>query len=202
MRALLLAILLAGCGGGGVTRVPSGPTGRVEGVAKGPGVGVANVFVCLTAGEPAAPVAETEVLVVLGRDGNATPRVVVLRAGQTLSIQNDGPAHSLISIEPLKNRRQIFSLMAGSGLGGMPFERGEFAIPIRCADHPDGHGWIHVVDHPFFAVTDAEGKFAIEGLRPGSHEFFAWHEGAPSTPLRATTRVEPGGTATLDFHLK
>ena len=40
-------------------------------------------------------------------------------------------------------------------------------------------GWkshLRVMDHPFFAVTDAEGKFEIPGLSPGEYTLVAWHE--------------------------
>ena len=36
------------------------------------------------------------------------------------------------------------------------------------------HFW--VMDHPFFAVTDAEGKFEIPGLPAGEYTVVAWHE--------------------------
>jgi hypothetical protein len=33
-----------------------------------------------------------------------------------------------------------------------------------------------VLDHPWFAVTDPQGKFAIEGLPVGVHKLVLWHE--------------------------
>jgi hypothetical protein len=32
-----------------------------------------------------------------------------------------------------------------------------------------------VLGHPFFALTDAEGRFRIEGLPPGEFNVHAWH---------------------------
>jgi hypothetical protein len=49
-------------------------------------------------------------------------------------------------------------------------------VPFKC----DVHGWMNayvgVLDHPFFAVTDADGKFDIKGLPPGTYTIEAWHE--------------------------
>lgn len=44
-----------------------------------------------------------------------------------------------------------------------------------------GHGWmsgiIHVTGHPYYALTDREGKFSLEDVPPGKYTVKAWHEG-------------------------
>jgi hypothetical protein len=44
-----------------------------------------------------------------------------------------------------------------------------------------GHVWMNaellVVPHPYYAVTDEEGKFKLTGVPPGEYELMAWHEG-------------------------
>jgi hypothetical protein len=51
-------------------------------------------------------------------------------------------------------------------------------INVRCNG---GHVWMNaeimVVPHPYYAVTDASGKFEISGVPPGEYEIEAWHEG-------------------------
>jgi hypothetical protein len=44
-------------------------------------------------------------------------------------------------------------------------------IPLTCDIHPWMKGWIMVFDHPFFAVTGADGSFEIQGVPPGTHNF-------------------------------
>jgi hypothetical protein len=39
------------------------------------------------------------------------------------------------------------------------------------------NGYLAGFDHPYFAVTDAEGKFEISGVPPGTYNLVAWHEG-------------------------
>jgi hypothetical protein len=34
-----------------------------------------------------------------------------------------------------------------------------------------------VVPHPYYAVTDEQGRFKLTGVPPGEYELVAWHEG-------------------------
>ena len=49
-------------------------------------------------------------------------------------------------------------------------------VPFKC----DVHGWMNayvgVLDHPYFAVSDENGKFALNSLPPGTYTIEAWHE--------------------------
>jgi hypothetical protein len=49
-------------------------------------------------------------------------------------------------------------------------------ITVKC----DIHNWMEsrwiVTDHPYVAITDKEGKFKIENLPVGKHEFTVWQE--------------------------
>lgn len=37
--------------------------------------------------------------------------------------------------------------------------------------------WVHVLDHPYFAVTDEEGRFRLEEVPAGEQELRLWHQG-------------------------
>jgi plastocyanin len=47
---------------------------------------------------------------------------------------------------------------------------------IRCDFHGWMSAWVFVTQHPFAALTDAAGRFQIEGLPPGRHPVKVWHE--------------------------
>ena len=50
-------------------------------------------------------------------------------------------------------------------------------VTLRCNG---GHTWMNaemfVVAHPYYAVTDSEGRFELSDVPPGKYEIVAWHE--------------------------
>jgi plastocyanin len=55
------------------------------------------------------------------------------------------------------------------------------------AAHPWMLGWVHAFEHPYFAVSDAEGRFQLSRIPPGQYTLRAWHEG-----VRVTGETEAG----------
>jgi hypothetical protein len=37
-------------------------------------------------------------------------------------------------------------------------------------------GWVRVFDHPYFAVTDADGNFVIKNAPAGKYQLVIWQE--------------------------
>ena len=56
------------------------------------------------------------------------------------------------------------------------FDREEPIFQVKCDVHPWMLAHVNVFDHPFFAVTGADGGFEIKGLPAGSYTLEAWHE--------------------------
>src|SRR5262249_28990836 len=54
------------------------------------------------------------------------------------------------------------------------------------------------LDHPWFAVSDADGKFAIEGVPAGNYEFVLWHERAGYLERRVPVTIVAGKIAELE----
>jgi hypothetical protein len=45
------------------------------------------------------------------------------------------------------------------------------------------------LDHPYAALTDADGKFTISDLPSGSHNFTLWHEGKKLRNYKVTVKA-------------
>ena len=57
----------------------------------------------------------------------------------------------------------------------------ELFMPITCDEHPWEKAIVSVVPHPIFALTDANGNFAITNVPPGKYVLRALHRGVTST---------------------
>lgn len=68
---------------------------------------------------------------------------------------------------PTPNRELDHTLLRDHGVG----------LPYQCDVHTHMSGYAAGFDHPYFALTDAEGKFEISGVPPGTYTLVAWHEG-------------------------
>ena len=72
-------------------------------------------------------------------------------------------------------------------------------VPFKCDVHPWMFAWVGVVDHPFFAVTGADGSFSLEGLPPGTYTIEAWHESLGAQTQTVTIGEQETGDITFLF---
>ena len=72
-------------------------------------------------------------------------------------------------------------------------------VPFKC----DVHGWMNayvgVVEHPYFAVTDKDGKFSLKGLPPGTYTIEAWHEKLGTQTAKVTLGAKETKDANFSF---
>lgn len=146
--------------------------------------GIANAFVYLAKAptkvhadlqKPAAP------KVVFDQKGCAfIPHSLVVRAGQTVEvISSDAIAHNTHTY-PLRNNA-VNNLVApntpaGSGIDIACPTAERLPFQVKCDYHPWMMAYWLVLDHPYAAVTDKDGKFTIANLPEGDHELVIWHE--------------------------
>lgn len=159
--------------------------------------GLANVFVHVKEGLPAGEWPRPGDAVTLDQEGcEYHPHVLGVQAGQNIEIKNsDGLLHN-INTSPTANRG--FNISQPTTMTSTrSFATPEVMIPVRC----DVHGWmeayIGVADHPYFAVSGADGSFTIDNLPPGQYVLEAWHERYGTQTANVT--VEANGAATVQF---
>jgi plastocyanin len=167
-------------------------------VSTGRGGTLANVFVYVKKGLEGKNFEPPKETVVLDQHGcQFVPRVVALRSGQTLDVRNSDPVSHNIHPMPKKNRDWNQQQPPGSPDLKRRFARPEVMIPVKCNIHSWMKTYIAVLDHPYFAVTSANGEFQFTRLPPGKYTIAAWHETLGE--LEETVDVRPGAPAAVEF---
>jgi len=130
-----------------------------------------------------------------------TPHVVAVMAGQPLEIRNsDATLHNVMAT-PRENPPFNVGMPGKDDVINKVFKQPELKINLHCFMHPWMSAYVHVLEHPFFAVTGPDGTFTIKGLPPGEYEISVLHEGSlvEPTPATALVKVQAGETKKVDF---
>jgi plastocyanin len=167
----------------------------------GPGGALQHVFVYVTdgLGDLKFPVPSTPVT--LDQKGcRYVPHVLGIQVGQTLEIlSSDDTLHNVHAMPEQNREFNKAHQMAGIRHAHV-FSTREVMVPFKCDVHRWMNAYVGVLDHPFFAVSGADGAFRIDGLPPGTYTIEAWHE-ALGTQTRTVT-IGAQQTSDLDFTFK
>ena len=148
---------------------------------------LANVFVWVKAGLEGKTFEPPTAPAKLDQKGCLyNPHVVALQTNQPFEVTNDDPFTHNVHPLPKVNREWNKSQPAGSSPVDNKFPRQELMIAVKCNIHPWMRSYISVVDHPFFAVSAADGTFTIKGLPPGTYTIEAIHESLGSKESSVT----------------
>jgi hypothetical protein len=130
-----------------------------------------------------------------------TPHVVAVMAGQTLQIRNSDATLHNVNTRPLKNRGFNTGMPSKGDRFDQVFSVPERKILLECNMHPWMKAYVHVLEHPFFAITEEDGTFTLKGLPPGEYEVAVLHESArlEPTPAAAALKVEAGLPQKIEF---
>jgi plastocyanin len=126
------------------------------------------------------------------------PHILAITIGTTVDFPNsDRFYHNVFSLSKTK-KFDLGRYPAGHSQA-VRFDRPGI-VRVFCDIHSHMNAFILVFSHPFFALTDAEGRYRINDVPPGSYNLVAWNEGIASEPHPVT--VPDGGIAELDFTLR
>jgi len=99
------------------------------------------------------------------------PHILPVRTSQTLELHNSDAVSHNSSIE------QANPLLSKDATFDYHFDKPKNEpVPVTCSIHTWMKGYVVARDNPYVAVSDEEGRFKIEKLPPGTHEFVVWHE--------------------------
>jgi len=132
-------------------------------------------------------------------DCHYVPHVLGVQVGQSVDIVNSDP--TLHNVHAVAATNQEFN--TGQPLPGMKhthqFTTKEVMVPFKCDVHPWMQAYVGVLDHPFFAVTGADGSVRLAGLPPGTYTIEAWHETLGTQTRTVTIGEQETGDTTFSF---
>ena len=134
-------------------------------------------------------------------DERFVPHVLAVTAGTWVDFPNsDSTYHNVFSL----SRANEFNLgrYASGRSRAWRFDH-PGVVRVFCEIHSHMSAFILVFAHRFFAVTDDDGRYRIDGVPPGTYNLEVWNEtlhGEP--PKRQVTIAESGGEIAVDFTIR
>jgi plastocyanin len=165
-------------------------------VVVGANNGIRYVVVSLVSVSGASPPAARASVTLDQRGCRFQPHVVLIPAGATLEILNsDGILHN---IRTTSRRNPPFNKAQPKFVKKLThvFAAAPEKIKVQCDAHSWMSAWIVVQDHPYYAVTDEQGRFTLTGVPAGAYTVEYWHERLGVQT--AAVRVPGGETVTAD----
>jgi plastocyanin len=161
---------------------------------------VQNAIVAITDGLGDRVFAVPQTHVVVDQRGCIfSPRVVAAQAGQPVKFLNSDPLPHNVHGTPPKSSGWNFSLGLKGAERTVDVDTPQPVIPIRCDIHPWMQAYLGVYDHPYFAVTGADGQFTLKNVPPGTYTLEAWHERFGTRSATVTIGAKETKTVTFDF---
>jgi uncharacterized membrane protein/plastocyanin len=134
------------------------------------------------------------------RNCQYVPRVVAVRVGQRVEfINSDSTFHNVRSVTKANEDFNVGMPMQSPNISRV-FTKPEIVLQTKCSVHPWMTASIAVMDHPYFALSDKDGRFAIKDLPPGHYTIEAWHEKLGSQTKEID--VKENEALELDFTFK
>jgi len=133
------------------------------------------------------------------RNETFVPHVLAVTTGTVVDFpNNDRIYHNVFSLS--KVARFDLGRYAEGRSKPVRFDRPGI-VRVFCDIHSHMSAFILVFSHPFFAVTDADGRFRIDRVPAGTYDLIAWNEGTTSDPQ--PVRVPAGGVVDdVEFTLR
>jgi plastocyanin len=125
------------------------------------------------------------------------PRVLAVTVGTKVEFPNtDTTFHNVFSLARIKT----FDLgrYAPHRTGWVTFDRPGI-VPVFCDIHSNMSAYILVFNHPFFTLTEPDGRYAIPGVPPGTYTLRVWSELGTVEPRRIV--VTDGEVVEMNFQV-
>jgi plastocyanin len=183
MKRMLAALLIGAMAG---TANPA-DTGTIKGTVTTVAGPTADAVVLVDAPPAAVPPGAPRAVMDLSNE-TFVPHVLAIAVGTTVDFHNSDPVlHNVTSASPAK--AFDLGMFAKGETRSVAFDRpGEVAI--GCHVYPRMSAFVVVHSNPWFAVTDARGRYTIGGVPAGTYPVRVWHETFGARPTSVTVRAD------------
>ena len=164
--------------------------------------GVQNVLVYVKEGLPGKKYRPPSEPALLDQRGCMyLPHVLAIQAGQSVAIRTSDETLHNVDMKS-KNNGKFNKGMPRKGMViTHKFKKPELSVALKCAVHPWMNAKVHVLAHPFFAVTDASGQYEITGMLPGTYTLEAVHESDKIPPVQFEVTLDGAGEFEADAQI-
>ena len=146
--------------------------------------------------------AEAKPVVVDQKSCLYVPHIFAVQTGQKISIKNSDPVMHNVHTTPTTGASEYNQAQMASGPDlSVTLDKAESFMKFKCDVHPWMFAYATVVDHPYFAVTDAEGKFKIANVPAGKYTVEAAHRKAGTATQEVEVKAD-GGKAEFTLEAK
>jgi hypothetical protein len=175
-----------------------GNTAPNETVVTGSGGALANAVVWIDNIQQGAPVRRRNITLDQ-QNCRYVPHVAATTRGSQLTVTSSDD--TLHNVHAFRGNSTAFNL--ATPVKGMRVNRPLSQSGLLRFQCDAGHTWmsafVHVFDHPYFAVTGRNGSFSLPDVPPGTYTLKVWHERLGTQTQ--SIEVSAGGTVTQDFRL-
>jgi plastocyanin len=134
-----------------------------------------------------------------------SPVIMAVQTGQKVMVKNSDQTLHNVHIVPGPGGNDEKNMAQGPNAPDLPYTptKPESFLMFKCDVHNWMYAWVSVFDHPYFAVTDKDGKFTIKDVPDGKYTLVVMHRKAAPVSAPVTKEVEvKGGNITEDFTLE
>lgn len=163
--------------------------------------GLANVFIYLAKAPKQVPPPSSEPVIFDQKSCIFLPHAVIVQTGQPLMILNADAALHNTHTFPKRNTDFNQGVQPNDRSGvKLVYARAESQpIQVKCDVHPWMIAYHLPLDHPYAAVSAADGSFEIKNLPAGKHEFKVWHEKGGELQKSLTVIIKPDAVTEQDI---
>ena len=113
------------------------------------------------------------------------PHILPMMAGSTITLKSSDPVGHNVNASMIANSRFNSLLAANQSQPYSPGTAEKQPSRVVCDVHPWMLAYWMVLDHPYYAVTDAKGNFEIKNVPAGAQKVVVWQESTKHlTPIQ------------------